>query len=309
MFVGARRPRVPRVRVGMSCLPCLSARAASADGRAYGESPAGHPESPVRRANTEVILRPDAEEDADDAVLRRAQTELPPLRHSGHSDDLAAILADAASPVRVRFTSEIASVNALARWKKSASAVTFATRALRRSDSRIAGLIQRQHELETGASGDAELAGRAAGVALLESRLAKMRLRTERMGDDGNCQFRALSHNLFGSQDHHAAVRERCVDRISRRSDEYSFLFESDAEFRAYVRDMRRNRTWGDELTLRACADAFGVRIHVVQSTKENWNLVYEPGEEADADGGSKRLFLSYISPVHYNAIVPADRR
>lgn len=297
------------MRVGMSCLPCLSSRGARADGGAYGESPAGHLESPVRRASTEMTLRPDTEGDANDAVLRRAQTELPPLRHSGHSDDLAAILADAASPVRVRFTSEIASVNALARWKKSASAVTCATRALRRSDSRIAGLIQRQHELETGASGDAELAGHAAGVALLESRLAKMRLRTERMGDDGNCQFRALSHNLFGSQDHHAAVRERCVERISRRADEYSFLFESDAEFRAYVRDMRRNRTWGDELTLRACADAFGVRIHVVQSTKENWNLVYEPGEEADEDGGSKRLFLSYISPVHYNAIVPADRR
>ena len=294
------------MRVGMSCLPCLSSRGARADGGAYGD-PRGAPREPSPSREHGDDPSPRHGGGADDAVLRRAQTELPPLRHSGHSDDLAAILADAASPVRVRFTSEIASVNALARWKKSASAVTFATRALRRSDSRIAGLIQRQHELETGASGDAELAGHAAGVALLESRLAKMRLRTERMGG-GNCGS-ALSHNLFGSQDHHAAVRERCVERISRRADEYSFLFESDAEFRAYVRDMRRNRTWGDELTLRACADAFGVRIHVVQSTKENWNLVYEPGEEADEDGGSKRLFLSYISPVHYNAIVPADRR
>jgi len=30
-------------------------------------------------------------------------------------------------------------------------------------------------------------------------------------------------------------------------------------------------RTWGDELTLRACADSFQVPIHVVQSTVDNW--------------------------------------
>ena len=157
---------------------------------------------------------------------------------------------------------------------------------------RIAGLIQRQHELETGASGDAELAGHAAGVALLESRLAKMR-RTER-SDDGNCQLRQASHNLFGSQDHHAAVRERCVERISRRADEYSFLFESDAEFRPTCA-ICRNRTRGDEPT--RAYRCLGVRIHVVQSTKENWNLVYEPGEEADEDGGSKRLFHRTYRP------------
>ena len=195
--------------------------------------------------------------------------------------------------MRVRFTSEIASVNALARWKKSASAVTFATRALRRSDSRIAGLIQRQHELETGASGDAELAGHAAGVALLESRLAKMRLRTERMGDDGNCQFRALSHNLFGSQDHHAAVRERCVERISRRADEYSFLFESDAEFRptcAICAETERGGTSSpSERAPMPSASAY-----TSSSPQRELELVYEPGEEADEDGGSKRLFLSY---------------
>ena len=34
---------------------------------------------------------------------------------------------------------------------------------------------------------------------------------------------------------------------------------------------MAMARTWGDELTLRACADSFQVPIHVVQSTVDNW--------------------------------------
>jgi hypothetical protein len=45
------------------------------------------------------------------------------------------------------------------------------------------------------------------------------------------------------------------------------------------------------------------VPIHVVQSTADNWYLVYEPSEAfaGVSDGGKKkkkRLFVSYISPV-----------
>ena len=79
---------------------------------------------------------------------------------------------------------------------------------------------------------------------------------------------------------------------------------------------MAMSRTWGDELTLRACADSFQVPIHVVQSTVDNWYLVYEPSDEFATPGlaneseketkKKKRLFVSYISPVHYNAIVPS---
>jgi hypothetical protein len=36
-----------------------------------------------------------------------------------------------------------------------------------------------------------------------------------------------------------------------------------------------------------------------VQSTANNWYLLYEPG----AAKGKKEIFVSYISPVHYDAI------
>ncbi|CAM9405351.1 unnamed protein product, partial [Heterosigma akashiwo] len=40
---------------------------------------------------------------------------------------------------------------------------------------------------------------------------------------------------------------------------------------------MRKSRTWGDELTLRAVAEEYGVRVHVMTSTEENWYLHYDP--------------------------------
>jgi hypothetical protein len=110
---------------------------------------------------------------------------------------------------------------------------------------------------------------------------------------------------------------------------------------------MARNRTWGDELTLRAIVEAYSCEAHVVTSEPANWYLAYSPenpNEPQDpaiatcpsnvlssqthsaaackrrrvtptvhvafvAEGQSlppvrKQIFLSYISPIHYNAIV-----
>ena len=109
-------------------------------------------------------------------------------------------------------------------------------------------------------------------------------------------------------------VRDTCVAHVLSKEDEFGIFFDAGSgDFERYCREMSMSRTWGDEFTLRACADSFQVPIHVVQSTVENWYLVYEPSEEfaglsANENDGKKkkkRLFVSYISPVHYNAIVP----
>ena len=38
------------------------------------------------------------------------------------------------------------------------------------------------------------------------------------------------------------------------------------ADFERYMKRMARDRTWGDELTLRAICDCFGAVVHVVTS-------------------------------------------
>lgn len=64
---------------------------------------------------------------------------------------------------------------------------------------------------------------------------------------------------------------------------------------------------WGDELTLKAACEAFGTDIHVVASTEGNWHLKYSP-ESAESRPGTKRIFVTYISPVHYN-VLQLDRK
>jgi len=157
----------------------------------------------------------------------------------------------------------------------------------------------------------------------IEQRLQNFGLRMKIMEGDGNCQFRSLAFNLFGDQGHHAATRKAVVGQMKKHSDFFSMFFETEIEFEKYLRDMSRARTWGDELTLRAAVEAYGCEAHVVTSEPANWYLVYQPDNPgADIDESvaacpkgcplppaGKHVFLSYISPIHYNAIVMGKER
>jgi hypothetical protein len=159
--------------------------------------------------------------------------------------------------------------------------------------------------------------------ARLDGRLTELGLRRERVDADGNCQFRALAALLLGDAGRHADTRAAAVAALRGGSrSRFASLFDSDAAYSRYCDDMARPRTWGDELTLAAAADAYGVRVHVVQSTAQNWHCCYEPQPQDGADGDRqaasktllpmdssgkpRRVFVAYSAPVHYDAIVLA---
>jgi hypothetical protein len=164
---------------------------------------------------------------------------------------------------------------------------------------------------------------------LLDMRLAALGLRRWRVAGDGNCQYRALARFVAGTSEAHGAVRAAVAAHLraslfssassapSAIADTFAPLFESAAAFGRYVDDVARPGTWGDELTLAAAAEALGAEIHVLQSTPQNWHLVYTPsaaaaaGTAGTATAGAKkktrRVFLAYVAPVHYDAVVLAS--
>jgi len=157
----------------------------------------------------------------------------------------------------------------------------------------------------------------AQGAGLLLERLHSLGMASVEMEGDGNCQFRALADQLFGSQEYHAVVRALAIAHMRSQSDFFSMFYESPSEFNAYLKDMARNRTWGEELTLRASVEAFGCKAHVITSEGANWYLVYTPETPPDEQvlakacakyrlkppKQNKEVFINYISPIHYNAI------
>ena len=76
-----------------------------------------------------------------------------------------------------------------------------------------------------------------------------------------------------------------------------------EGELEEYLRGMREAKAWGDELTLRAFADCYQVSVHVITSTDSHWYMEYVP------QGGvaKKHIFLTYLSPVHYDALTASE--
>merc|ERR1711908_184830 len=147
------------------------------------------------------------------------------------------------------------------------------------------------------------------GLKLLEQRTSFIDVSIVRMEDDGNCQFRALAHELHGEQSHHLAVRAKVTAHLRAHSDEYSFFVGDDADWQQYLSDMAQNRTWGDKLTLRAASEVYGCMVHVVTTERDNWLLRYGEAASADAKPRQRHVFLAYVAPIHYNVIEPLAGR
>ena len=63
------------------------------------------------------------------------------------------------------------------------------------------------------------------------------------IGDDGNCLFRAMSHQLYGTEECYHIIRQRCCDYIELERT-YFGGFIADMTISHYLQNMRKDRTW-----------------------------------------------------------------
>eukprot|EP00931_Biecheleriopsis_adriatica_P121099 TRINITY_DN96179_c0_g1_i1.p1 TRINITY_DN96179_c0_g1~~TRINITY_DN96179_c0_g1_i1.p1 ORF type:complete len:207 (+),score=37.33 TRINITY_DN96179_c0_g1_i1:46-621(+) len=127
--------------------------------------------------------------------------------------------------------------------------------------------------------------------------LRKHGVRERQVGADGNCQFRALADQLYGSEDHHAAVREQVVNQLRAAAEHYRGFVPG--RFEDYLVDMSRDGTWGDHVTLQAAADVLGLKIHVLTDHLSEAFIEVLPKQQQS----SKILKLIFWAEVHYNSV------
>ncbi|KAL0048207.1 hypothetical protein WJX82_009891 [Trebouxia sp. C0006] len=132
----------------------------------------------------------------------------------------------------------------------------------------------------------------------LDQRLDKLKLDMFIMGSDGACQFRSISYGLFGTEAYHKAIRRKAILYLrEHRSDFEAFLGD---DYDNWVKEMSRQESWGDELTLRAICEAYGIVINVITSDQQHWFMRYEPEVQPKKN---VEVFVTYIAPIHYNAV------
>ncbi|XXG78207.1 hypothetical protein AAC387_Pa08g2195 [Persea americana] len=118
-----------------------------------------------------------------------------------------------------------------------------------------------------------------------------------KVSGDGNCQFRAISDQMFKSPEYHKYVRKEIVKQLKQ----FRSLYEGyvPMKYKRYCKKMAKSGEWGDHLTLQAAADKFGAKICLLTSFRDTCFVEIIPREEAP----QRELWLSFFSEVHYNSL------
>lgn len=102
---------------------------------------------------------------------------------------------------------------------------------------------------------------------------------------DGNCLFRALADQPYGSPSMHLAIRHEICDYLGGNADRYRLFVDEDSVkggFEGHVREMRQPGTYGTNIELSAFVARYRRPVKVYQP-----NLVYVMPVEEAAPGTS----------------------
>ncbi|KAL3616715.1 hypothetical protein CASFOL_039109 [Castilleja foliolosa] len=128
------------------------------------------------------------------------------------------------------------------------------------------------------------------------------------VGPDGNCQFRALAHQLTENDGEFAQVREQVVDQLYADLEANGPpLGYTEKEYRAYLVEMSMDGVWGDQLTLQAAADAYNSSI-VVEAWSENQRRwIRHEIEPRGHDVLPVREIYLGLRNEHYSSLFPRE--
>lgn len=132
--------------------------------------------------------------------------------------------------------------------------------------------------------------------------LGKKKLHVIEVEGDGNCLFRAISHQLYLTEDNHEVLRRKCVEHLMAHKHRFS-LFCAD-DYDEHVREMAKSCSWGDELEIRALEEILDrhITIYSSEATKLDEPINTNIEEEAVLRGVVP-IMLSYHGQNHYNSI------
>ena len=140
---------------------------------------------------------------------------------------------------------------------------------------------------------------------LFVQKLASMEggLSIYKAGADGNCLFRSVSHQLYGTEENHDLIRAKCVEYMELMGSFFENFFVWKKE--AYFENMRKDGVWGGEPEIQAILELYDRPVAIyVYDCEENAKKILR-GVEVHGEretGGIIRL--SYEGGNHYNSIV-----
>ena len=124
---------------------------------------------------------------------------------------------------------------------------------------------------------------------------------------DGNCLFRAVSHQLYLDEGHHNELRQQAVAHMEKHRER--FIPFCPTNFDEHIKNMKTSGYWGDDLEIRALEEILD-RIILIYSRESTISLasqqlgpVNNNFQERDLMANVAPMILSYHGFSHYNSV------
>eukprot|EP00742_Colponemidia_sp_Colp-10_P004703 GILJ01005016.1.p1 GENE.GILJ01005016.1~~GILJ01005016.1.p1 ORF type:complete len:538 (-),score=65.74 GILJ01005016.1:200-1813(-) len=116
---------------------------------------------------------------------------------------------------------------------------------------------------------------------------------------DGNCLFRAVSDQIYGTDQYHQLVRQKCLDYMSMDKAYFSqFVVGGVEEFDSYILRKRQDGCWGDDVEIQAISEIYNRPVEIYAYSNVPMRTFHEA-----AIALSVPIRLSYHGRSHFNSV------
>lgn len=130
--------------------------------------------------------------------------------------------------------------------------------------------------------------------AELRAQLREIGMRVKEVAADGNCFFRAMCDQRWGSEHHHEALRRHTVAYMKSNRDDFEPFIEDDEKWDAYIERMSEDGTWAGNMELQAASLVCMANVCVHQAGQPRWEIVNFPAD--------RWFHVTYEGSEHYNS-------
>lgn len=135
---------------------------------------------------------------------------------------------------------------------------------------------------------------------IFEEKMKAMKLREHVVEGDGNCFFRALSHQIFSNEELHIELRDLYCRFLKTQRDSLTDYFDDPREIDKYIQRMSQSGCWAGELDIKLMSQAVQRSILLYSSAcLDEFPRLYEFESPKDVPA----LRISHRNDKHFNSV------
>ena len=144
-------------------------------------------------------------------------------------------------------------------------------------------------------------------LSVLTTRLARLGRKPVNTIGDGNCFFRSVSHQLYGTEDRHPQIRALAIQHLINFP-EHFVEYNTDQSWLQYLQSMSTLGTWAENIIIQAVANTNNLRINITESAQnfsESTTVSSICAESETQRRGLRDIYVGHLEELHYVSTTP----